>query len=284
MNKAYIYTDYTGNVLRIIDEEFDFPRDNFKNYTIYIKEKYEDINLVKEYKKIIKKSLSGKLAENIIWDVELTELYFRRVLRKCSTALGNSRDVMFEVLREKVYNLFFNYVVDFTKEEDFIIKIQKLFTLNNNYNGNNFFSQLIDNVNNKYKELNEEDLKEVYVLPKTNYKIPSSININTDTHRLVNIDKYYYNECYLQKGRYQSERDFEEFIKSNLDKIEFWIKNEDYGMEYFCMVYELDEEKREFYPDYIIKFNDGRVGIFEAKTNYDNIDETTKKQKDYINI
>lgn len=340
LNKAYIYTDYTGNVLKVIDEEFDFPRDNFKNQTVYQKDEYGLVPLVKQFKQTTKKSLRGtlaqnifntivqeyglenakfeknkeiltskgfvfdtsKLTENIIGDIEIeseellgdkedfegkeviveldeerTEVIFRRILRKRSTALGNSRDVMFEILRERIYEFFFNFVVDFTKEENFMIKIQKMFILNYNYYNNNFFSKLIDDVIERYKGLKEEELKEIHKCNKYDYKIPTSINVNTDNYDLVAIDKYYYKQCYLQKDRSKPEKDFEEFIKSNLEKIEFWLKNGDRGSEYFCMVYELYNEKHEFYPDYIVKFLDSRIGIFEAKSKDDNSDETKQK-------
>lgn len=340
LNKAYIYTDYIGNILNIIDRDFDFPNNDIKNHPLIKKEEYEEVNLLKQFKYSRKNNLRSKLAKEIFinWanekglkngkyeenrkvllesgfdfdtskltediiskveietekllseetsfegevlnleiDEERTELIFRRRLRKKSTALGNNREVMYQVLRERIYEFFFNYILNFTEVDNLIINIQKLFILNYDFNDNNFFNKLIDDVINTYKNLNEDDLYDTSVEEKSNYLIPKKINININTHELVNIYKYYYNECYLQKDRSKPERDFEEFIKSHLDKIEFWIKNGDYGMEYFCMVYELNEVKHEFYPDYIIKFNDGRIGIFEAKKDEDGSDKTTKK-------
>lgn len=340
LNKAYIYTDYMGNILNIIDRDFDFPNNDIKNHPLIKREEYDDVNLLKEYKFRKKNSLKTKLAKDIfinwaedkglqngkyqenkeillkegfdfdtskltqdiistveikaekllsdetefegdILDVEIdeerTELIFRRILRKKSTTLGNNRETMYQLLRERIYELFFNYVLNFTEVDNLIINTQKLFILNYDFNNNNFFNKLIDDIVNTYKNLNEDDLYDTRTETISNFVIPNKISINTETHELVNIDKYYYNECYLQKDRSNPEKDFEDFIKSNLDKIKFWVKNRDYGMEYFCMVYELDESKYEFYPDYIIKFNDGRIGIFEAKKDEDGSDKTIKK-------
>lgn len=339
LNKAYIYTDYLGNVLNIIDREFDFPYDNIKNHPTYKKDEYKPITLTKEFiyrrknnirsrlakeifinlaeenglqngkyeenhKILIEKGFdfdTSKLTENIISELEIeveklysddtdftgealdieideerTEIYFRRILRKKSTALGDNRETMFQIFRERIYEFFFNYILNFTEVDDLIVKTQKLFILNYNFKGNTFFNKLIDDVINTYKKLNEEDLYEEFIYKK-NFTIPNVININTDTHELVDIDKYYYNECYLQKYRSKPERDFEEYIVNNLDKIEYWLKNGDKGTEYFSIVYELDNEKHEFYPDYIIKFYNGKIGLFEAKDNKDDSDETKAK-------
>jgi hypothetical protein len=209
---------------------------------------------------------------NIEIDEERTEVLFRRLLWKHSRALGNNRDILFNVLRESIYEFFYDYIVRFMEDSDYIVKIQKLFVLNYR-----FFNKLIIDVINKYNELKEDDINEITVYTESVYKLPIKININPEVYEKVEIDKYFYNECYLQKDRSNPEKAFEEFIKTHLDDIEFWYKNGDNGTEYFSLVYELNGVKHSFYPDYIIKFTDGKIGIFETKDDNDDTEKTKAK-------
>lgn len=76
-------------------------------------------------------------------------------------------------------------------------------------------------------------------------------------------------KCYFLKeydGKINELR-FREYIDTKKDKIEWWFKNGNYGKEYFAIKYWNSKEKafRLFYPDWIIRFRDGRIGIFDTK-------------------
>lgn len=65
----------------------------------------------------------------------------------------------------------------------------------------------------------------------------------------------------------ENETAFIEFLESQADKIEWWFKNgaegkDAFGLKYFNTVC---KEERLFYPDWIVKFKDGRIGIFDTK-------------------
>lgn len=75
---------------------------------------------------------------------------------------------------------------------------------------------------------------------------------------------------YLKKqynGRV-NELKFLNYLEQQKDKIDWWFKNGDAGKEYYCLKYFNTGKKEEalFYPDWIIKFKDGRVGIFDTKS------------------
>jgi len=76
-------------------------------------------------------------------------------------------------------------------------------------------------------------------------------------------------KCYLKKeylGR-KNEEQFLRYIDKKKEKIEWWFKNGDYGKEYFAIKYlnPVENAFRLFYPDWIIRFKDGRIGIFDTK-------------------
>ncbi|MCB2289752.1 DEAD/DEAH box helicase family protein [Clostridium sp. CS001] len=341
INFAYVYTDFTGEILNVIDEEFDFPSDRIQTIPLIKKDEFKNIilnsqqviikkrpvvsevarkvfqELIKEHglvsgkydancEKLEKVGFvfdSKKLSEDIITNIQIdtgellsdknefkgdtvniqidderTEQLFKRILRKKSGTLGNNKQMMFDVLRDNIYDFFFNYILNFTQHENLIIEMQRLLIVNYNYQNNDFFFKLITDVVDKYKQLKEDDLKEVIVSPNSLYMLPEKINVNTVTYEKNILEKCFYEPCYLQKDRSIPERGVEEFIERHLDKIEFWYKNGDNGSEYFSIVYELEGEGiRSFYPDYIIKFVDGRIGILEAKDKKDSEAKTKAK-------
>ncbi len=101
---------------------------------------------------------------------------------------------------------------------------------------------------NDFKILNEYWFSEDYL------DIPSKLCV---------LDKFYLKDC---RGRI-NEESFMRYIDSKKDNISWWFKNGDYGKEYYAIKYwnQNEEAWRLFYPDWIIMFKDGRIGIFETK-------------------
>lgn len=56
----------------------------------------------------------------------------------------------------------------------------------------------------------------------------------------------------------------------NLPAVEWWFKQNDEGKDFYSLKYFNTTEKRErlFYPDWIVKFVDGRIGIFDTKSGF----------------
>lgn len=107
--------------------------------------------------------------------------------------------------------------------------------------------------------------------------------LNKQSHTFTIRDEYYYTEdCekhsrdryvledfYIRKeyaGK-ENETKFIEYI-DKLDEIEWWFKNGDSGKEYYSLKYfnTSDEKMSLFYPDWIIRFKNGKIGIFDTKS------------------
>lgn len=65
----------------------------------------------------------------------------------------------------------------------------------------------------------------------------------------------------------ENETKFIAYLEQQTGKIDWWFKNGDEGREYFALKYfnTTEQEVRLFYPDWIIRFKDGRIGIFDTK-------------------
>lgn len=95
------------------------------------------------------------------------------------------------------------------------------------------------------------------------------------------IQPFYLPESY--KG-VKNETDFIRFLETKdiAGRIEWWFKNgtdkESLGFRYTDTQ---SKERRIFYPDWVIKFNDGRIGIFDTKggNTADSIETKDKEEE-----
>lgn len=81
---------------------------------------------------------------------------------------------------------------------------------------------------------------------------------------LCALDKFYIPSDYL--GR-DNELAFVTYIDKKKGKIDWWFKNGDQGQKYLGIRYTNSVTKTDsiFYPDWIIRFSNGRIGIFDTK-------------------
>jgi len=74
--------------------------------------------------------------------------------------------------------------------------------------------------------------------------------------------------CYLRNydGK-QNEENFVRYIDRKTDSVKWWLKNGDSGKDAFSLLYfnKTNQKDSVFYPDWIIQFNNGKVGIFDTK-------------------
>lgn len=94
-----------------------------------------------------------------------------------------------------------------------------------------------------------------------------------------------YEKCAYTKqapSRYDTEKAFEKFLEES-DNVLWWIKNADSGQEGLSLYYEdpTNQRKRLFFPDYVIRYTDGSLGIQEVKARPD-LDEANTLAKKYV--
>jgi len=87
------------------------------------------------------------------------------------------------------------------------------------------------------------------------------------TSKLSAVQPFYLRKEY--KGR-ENELKFLKYLEQKADKLEWWFKNGEGSKEYYCLKYFNTSTKEEslFYPDWILKFKDGRIGIFDTKSGF----------------
>jgi type III restriction enzyme len=60
------------------------------------------------------------------------------------------------------------------------------------------------------------------------------------------------------------ERSFAKYLDEN-EAVQWWYKNGDRDQTFFAIPYEINGEPFPFYVDWIVKFADGRIGLFDTK-------------------
>lgn len=125
--------------------------------------------------------------------------------------------------------------------------------------------KFIDVINQaKQNYLEEIEKSETELLIDENWEVPFSLNFSGDfekkTEILSILEPFYQN-----KNASTPEKKFAEFLDQKTDEIEWWYKNGERDGRFFAVPYNIIEEQKPFYVDWIIKYNDGRIGLFDTK-------------------
>ena len=144
-----------------------------------------------------------------------------------------------------------------------IMYIQNMLVINEQ-----IFSLVLNSATNSYKPIHEMEVSE-----KSNerfndlWEIEQSKNYNSETNREFNSKLSLYQPLYMEiqtNGEInQLEKEFIKELDRHEDKIEWFWKN---GFEHMESNFGIQkEDKSTFQPDFIVKFKDGRIGIFDTK-------------------
>lgn len=215
-------------------------------------------------------SLEGMLESETTTELTLsgndTQTAFNQFLESHMGTFTNVRRSV-PVMKSAFYSLFKKYFGDNKNRQD-ATWLQKIVLDSKN---RDFFLTLITKSVSEFAISREEEVKKRVESGEQNYvfEIPKEIYINEYVDEIVDHKKYVMSPCYLSIDRSNPERTFER--KLDLDsKIEWWFKNGVNKVEYLGVKYEYPANKiKTFYPDYIVKYLDGTIGIFETKSDGD---------------
>lgn len=126
--------------------------------------------------------------------------------------------------------------------------------------------QLFIDAINKAKEIYLANVgkgkKEVAVDEK--WEVPASLSFNNNyTARAV---KHCIMEPFYEANNASGpEKKFVEYLESKKNEIEWWYKNGQRDGTFFAVPYIENGEDEAFYVDWIVKYKDGRIGLFDTK-------------------
>lgn len=135
------------------------------------------------------------------------------------------------------------------------------------------FRQIFEQALDIYDTVNREEMmrRRQRELENLEFKIPLQDEFN-ENYVVTRSQNNAMGPYYRKKGAPNTEELFERMLDDST-KIDWWYKNGEKMERYFAIPYfELDEHQKSrryaFYPDYIIRFKDGSIGIYDTKAGF----------------
>ncbi len=107
--------------------------------------------------------------------------------------------------------------------------------------------------------------------------IPVTKNYNPNTYEKVDSKLSIYQPCLLEINRSAPEKAFVDFLEKHPETIEWWWKNGDEHMQENFGIAKPDGSS--FQPDFIVKYTDGKIGIYDTKSPGFQEDDTKIKSE-----
>jgi hypothetical protein len=143
------------------------------------------------------------------------------------------------------------------------------------------FEHVLTTAIDKYKAVKEREVRKRIEESEQRYvfELPPELFFNEYADELVRTKKYSYDPSYLNTDRSKPEREFEAFLNDHSSEIDWWWKNGENKQDYFGIKYEYAGGINTFYPDYLVRLADGRIGMLEVKDSGDRDGKTYTKAK-----
>lgn len=211
----------------------------------------DDANLKDDILKLV-----SHLSED---DIEIT---FNLIIRK--NLNGFSPKHSSSAVRGAIYKWFKEYLGFNYQAINGILTIQSLFLNTKNVET---FSKLLAKATGEYKPMKKEEVKKKVELSEEwyNFEVNKEEFFSKYTEEKFESSLSVMQPCFLKIQRSDPEKEFEKYLETKADKIEWWYKNGVSKKDYFGIKYLENDLPQIFYPDYIIQLKSGYVGIFDPK-------------------
>jgi type III restriction enzyme len=153
-------------------------------------------------------------------------------------------------------------------------------------NNQKLFTESFEAAKSSYAKTKAEELSQRKGLTESIFSLPHS-DLFGETYEVHPGSKYSHEPCFLRTDRSQPERLFEQSLESS-DQVEWWYKNGESQQRYFSIAYQsVDEEKgiektATFYPDYVVKFKNSAIGIYDTKSGHTITERSTHDKSDAL--
>jgi len=232
----------------------------------------DKINLNKEFKSSIlletKLKWIDELTDYQVWetktDEQIIEYQFKKLLDNYLSWLNKARSNW--VLKQSFYN-FFNHYLGFKDSSS--IEIQKIILTNSG-----FFEYIVKQTIKEFEDVRLKKLEEKQDISIYDWSIPET-EMFTDSHIKTDYKKCVQTPCYFKQDSKLEKEFVEEYLEKNND-IEYWYKNWVSNKIYFALLYTYSWKQSAFYPDFIVKYKNWKIWIFDTKAGMTADDRKTK--------
>ena len=146
------------------------------------------------------------------------------------------------------------------------------------------FKQIFDLAIDQYDTVSGDEMRKrrAREIKDFDFEIPKEDNFS-EKYEFVKASKNAMTPYYRKKGAPKTtEIPFEEALEKS-PNVEFWYKNGEKMDKYFAVEYHYMDEfakthRGAFYPDYIVKFTDGSIGIYDTKSGFTSSNEHVQQK------
>ena len=96
------------------------------------------------------------------------------------------------------------------------------------------------------------------------WEVPTSLTFD-NSYASRNVKKSLMEPYYEAMSASGPEKEFVNHLEAKAAEIEWWFKNGQRDGTFFAVPYEENGEQKPFYVDWIVKYKDGRIGLFDTK-------------------
>lgn len=128
------------------------------------------------------------------------------------------------------------------------------------------FKEIIETAKERFKMVSQKEKQDKQARKDVVWDVPV-IQYFNELYASVKQPNYAQEPCYLQKARSIPEKEFEDAIEQS-KLIGWWYKNGTNKESFLAIPYlhPIKNVTQSFYPDYIIRYKDGSVGIYDTKS------------------
>lgn len=146
------------------------------------------------------------------------------------------------------------------------------------------FKEIVERAKFRFKSVREQEIRaKSKIKENEKWNVPTTLYYNEMYQRVSSL-KYILDPCYLAERRSDPEYQFEEKLEKSTN-VAWWFKNGEKKEDFLGLLYEnsIEDKLSAFYPDYIVKFNDGSIGIYDTKAGITATAPDTKDKAEALN-
>lgn len=218
-----------------------------------------ELSIISDYEaegidKIIDENIRGKEKIDAQNEVDLQKLYDYFSRNNLTPFYPEDRSI--GRLKEAIYHFFqtrlgMNYADKFAEIINIVLSENNI----------QHFVNVIDSTKEKY--IAETKKREAALQKIENWEIPESLSFG-GAYTELEVKKSVL-KPFFYDNRWKTEKSFIEFLDKS-QKIDWWYKNGDRDSTFFAVPYTENGEHHPFYVDFILRFKDGSIGLFDTKS------------------